>query len=77
MRVTTKGQVTIPLDVRKALGIVPGTDLSFRVQGAHIEVEKTAGVGRGAEIVRKLEAARGWSGMSTDELMALTRTEPE
>lgn len=74
MRVTTKGQVTIPLDVRQALGIVPGTELTFRVRGNSIEVKKAADSGRGAEIVRRLRAAPGWSGMSTDELLALTRS---
>jgi AbrB family looped-hinge helix DNA binding protein len=29
MKVTSKGQVTIPADVRKRLGIVPGTDVEF------------------------------------------------
>lgn len=73
MRVTTRGRVTIPLDVRRALGIVPGTELNFRVRGSRIEVEKATDAGRGAEVVRRLREAPGWSGMSTDELLALTR----
>lgn len=77
MRVTTKGQVTIPLAVRRALGIVPGTELTFRVRGSRIEVEKTEGAGRGSELTRRLRGAAGWSGMSTDDLLALTRDAPE
>ena len=73
MRVTTKGQVTIPLEIRQALGIVPGTELIFRVRGSRIEVEKAVDGGRGAKVVRRLRAAPGWSGMSTDDLLALTR----
>ncbi|MCK5240810.1 AbrB/MazE/SpoVT family DNA-binding domain-containing protein [bacterium] len=30
MRVTTKGQVTIPKNVREALGIIPETEIDFR-----------------------------------------------
>lgn len=73
MRVTTKGQVTIPQDVRQELGIVPGTELTFRVRGNTIEVTKATAAGRGAELVRRLRSAPGWNGMSTDELLALTR----
>jgi AbrB family looped-hinge helix DNA binding protein len=29
MRVTSKGQITMPQDVRKQLGIEPGTDVEF------------------------------------------------
>lgn len=77
MRVTTKGQVTIPLEVRQALGIVPGTELNFRVRGSRIEVEKATDAGRGVEVVRRLREAPGWAGMSTDELLALTRSAAE
>jgi AbrB family looped-hinge helix DNA binding protein len=31
MRVTQKGQVTIPLAVRRALGITPGTEVRFEL----------------------------------------------
>ena len=34
MRVTQKGQVTIPLAVRRALGIRPGTNVEFALDAA-------------------------------------------
>ena len=73
MRVTTRGQVTIPLGVRRALGITPGTELEFLVEGDRLVVYKRVGAGRGAEVSQRLRAAPGWSGLSTDELLALTR----
>ncbi|HEX7513132.1 MAG TPA: AbrB/MazE/SpoVT family DNA-binding domain-containing protein [Candidatus Methylomirabilis sp.] len=33
MKVTTKGQVTIPLEIRERLSIHPGTDVEFAVEG--------------------------------------------
>ncbi len=41
MRVTQKGQVTIPLPVRRALGIQPGTDVEFELDehGARLRVD--------------------------------------
>ncbi|MGB0723762.1 MAG: AbrB/MazE/SpoVT family DNA-binding domain-containing protein, partial [Gammaproteobacteria bacterium] len=36
--VTTKGQVTIPLEVRKQLGIRKGARMEFRVVGDHVEM---------------------------------------
>ena len=40
--VTSKGQVTIPVKVRRALGIEPGTKVSFTAENgvAHIVVER-------------------------------------
>jgi AbrB family looped-hinge helix DNA binding protein len=39
-RVTTKGQVTIPKDVRDALGIKPGARVGFRKQGSNFVLVK-------------------------------------
>ena len=63
VRVTTKGQVTIPLAIRQALGIVPGTELSFRIRGSRIEIEKAVDGGRGAEVVRRLRLAYQVAGL--------------
>lgn len=37
-RLTSKGQVTVPIDVRRALDLHPGDELVFEVQGDEIRV---------------------------------------
>ncbi len=37
--VSEKGQVVIPAEIRKVLGIAPGTRLDFSVEGQSIRVE--------------------------------------
>lgn len=71
MRVTSKGQVTIPQDVRRRLGIEPGSEVDFEVDddGAVRLVRRTER--GGAAIVARMRGRR--LKMSTDEIMALTR----
>lgn len=73
MKVTTKGQVTIPLDIREKLHIGPGSEVEFEVQGNVIRIiaVKSAQKG-GRRIVERLKG-RASVKMSTDEIMALTR----
>ena len=40
MRVTDKGQVTIPKDLRDELGIGPGSEVSFQRSGDTLVVHK-------------------------------------
>ncbi|MES1193860.1 MAG: AbrB/MazE/SpoVT family DNA-binding domain-containing protein [Solirubrobacterales bacterium] len=70
MRVTQKGQVTIPQDVRRALGIETGTDVSFELdqRGARLVVEPA----RAGREIRRMRGA-GDVAMTTDEILALTR----
>lgn len=70
MRVTQKGQVTIPLKVRQALGIRPGSDVQFELdeRGARLLVDRD----RAAEEIARLRGA-GEGEMSTEEILALTR----
>ncbi|HSZ14126.1 MAG TPA: AbrB/MazE/SpoVT family DNA-binding domain-containing protein [Solirubrobacteraceae bacterium] len=70
MRVTQKGQVTIPLEVRRALGIHPGSDVEFEVdeQGARMLVDRD----RAAREVAQMRGA-GDVALTTDEILALTR----
>ena len=75
MRITSKGQVTIPLAVRQATGLLPNCEVEFAVKGKKVILEKAARQPlRGERIVRSLRG-RGSVKMSTDEIMALTRGE--
>jgi len=67
VKVTRKGQVTIPLVIRKALGIKEGDILAVREEGGRVVLEKVGlpepgePVGQEAyeELVKELERVRG------------------
>jgi AbrB family looped-hinge helix DNA binding protein len=81
MRITTKGQVTIPQEIREKLGLHPGTEVEFDI------VDDTVRIRRGdtqeerrRRIRAWIERARGSAThtkvrLTTDEIMALTRGE--
>ncbi len=71
MRVTTKGQVTIPRDIREALGISPETEIDFVEDGGRFYIVKT----EEPSVTGKFRKLRGIASakMSTDEIMSLTR----
>ena len=76
MQITSKGQVTIPQNVRNQLGLLPHTEVEFEVAGDHARIRKLDRQGsQGGRGDRALEALRGTadSRMSTDEILALTR----
>ena len=75
MRVTEKGQVTIPKELRDALGIGAGTEVEFERRKDAIVVRKAkAGPGRGARLAERLRR-RGDVELTTDEIMTLTRAD--
>lgn len=75
MRITSKGQVTIPADIREKAGLLPHTEVAFEYDGNAVRIVRARNrkkPGRGARIVAHLRG-RGDVRMSTDEIMALTR----
>jgi len=75
MRVTSKGQVTIPVEVREKLGILPHTEVEFELQGNTarlVKVSPRGPSGRGAKVVARLRGSATVR-MSTDEILALMR----
>jgi AbrB family looped-hinge helix DNA binding protein len=76
MKITSKGQVTIPLEIRNKMGLMPHTEVEFRIKGNVVQLikkEKSA-MSRGKRLT---EGMRGKATvkMSTDEIMAVTRGE--
>ena len=78
MRITSKGQVTIPQAVRERAGLLPSTEVDFVVEGEAVRIVKATSTrkpSRGARAVAGLRQHAGRIQMSTDEIMALTRGE--
>jgi AbrB family looped-hinge helix DNA binding protein len=76
MKITSKGQVTIPKEIRDEFGLLPGTEVEFVPEEGDIRVRKAVGGRRrGEEVVAHLrEAGKNYT-MTTDEVMRLTRGE--
>ena len=75
MRITEKGQVTIPHPLREQLGLLPNCEVEFDIVGDSVRMRKARSRRRGDAIVERLRGSAGRGGMSTDEIMALTRGE--
>ncbi len=75
MRITSKGQVTIPVEIRERAGLLPQTEVEFEFDGKSVRIVRARTGkrnGRGDRVVAHLRH-RGDVEMSTDEIMALTR----
>ncbi|HVZ72051.1 MAG TPA: AbrB/MazE/SpoVT family DNA-binding domain-containing protein [Polyangia bacterium] len=75
MRVTSKGQVTIPIEIRQKLGILPNSEVAFEVHGNSarlVRIPPKRATSRGASIVARLRGTADVK-MTTDEILALTR----
>lgn len=72
MKISSKGQVTIPQEIRERMGLLPDTEVEFVVRGKAVELVKARTPSRGAKVVAGLRG-RVKSRMSTDEIMKLTR----
>lgn len=74
MKVSMKGQVTIPMEIREQLDIRPGAEVEFVVEGNSIRIVPVKTVRHGQRIIKQLRG-KGTVRMTTDEIMALTRGE--
>ena len=76
---TSKGQVTIPQVIREQAGLDPGCEVSFRIAGNHMILEKVdpEGEQRAEQALSLLRSRRPRAGLSTEQILALSRGEPE
>jgi len=73
MRITSKGQVTIPREVRERLGLLPATEVAFEIDGDTVRIRKVAEASHRGRSLIGLMRGTAETRMSTDEIMALTR----
>ena len=78
MRITSKGQVTIPQAIRERAGLHPNCEVQFRLVDGQVVLEKAEGQAeqRGEEALKRLRAHRPRAGLSTEAILALCRGEP-
>ncbi len=82
MRITAKGQVTIPEALRRETGMLPGTEVEFTKEKAGVLLQKakrgrsgaTARERRLGDVLNRLRGSATIK-MSTEEILALTRGE--
>ena len=77
MRITSKGQVTIPVAIREKAGLLPHTEVDFEFDGEGVRIVRAKaprGETRGERAIRLLRGS-GTVRMSTDEILALMRGE--
>ena len=73
MRITSKGQVTIPIEIRNKLGLLPDTEVEFSIENDAVVLRKTGKASvRGKRLIQAMRG-KATTRMSTDEIMALTR----
>jgi AbrB family looped-hinge helix DNA binding protein len=75
MRITSKGQVTIPAEIREQAGLLPHTEVDFEFDGKAVRIIRARNPkksSRGSRLIAHLRG-RGDVAMSTDAIMALTR----
>ena len=73
MRITSKGQVTIPVEVRERVGLKPHTEVEFQVERGIVRLRKVPGSSRRARQVVARMRGSATVRMSTDAILALTR----
>jgi AbrB family looped-hinge helix DNA binding protein len=78
MRITSKGQVTIPQDLRERFGLLPLTEVEFVAEGRRLVIrKKLEAATRGRRIVDHIKAHGAGLRMRSRELMRLLRDEPD
>jgi AbrB family looped-hinge helix DNA binding protein len=78
MRITSKGQVTIPVALREKAGLMPNTEVDFDFDGQYVRIRRARrkkGLSRGARLIEHMRRHGGDVPMTTDEIKALTRGE--
>ena len=73
MKITSKGQVTIPLEVREKMGFLPDTEVEFKISGNTVLLKKARSQSKCSRDLIARMRGKATVKMATNEIMALTR----
>jgi AbrB family looped-hinge helix DNA binding protein len=75
MRITSKGQVTIPIEIREKAGLLPNTEVVFEFDGTSVRISAKLSPGIGSRGSLLLDRLRGSATvmLSTEQILAATR----
>ncbi len=74
MKITSKGQVTIPQEIREALGFLPNSEVEFKIVGKNLQITKSTKINsRGKILINRMKGKSNVK-MTTDEILKLTRS---
>ena len=79
MRITAKGQVTIPQEIRTRLALLPNTEVTFDMVDGEARIRKAKPRGkdsRGSSVVAHLRSVSPSNKLTTDKIMTLMRGKP-
>ncbi len=73
MRITSKGQVTIPQNVREQMGLLANTEVEFFISGSKVFLQKAEhDEGCGKDLIACIKG-KGTVALRTDEILSMTR----
>ena len=81
MRLTSKGQVTIPQGIRQLAGLLPGSEVEFQFRNGQVVLEKVEvdAVAQRQRVQAAIQAVAGSAtaapALRTDDIMRMTRGE--
>lgn len=74
MRITSKGQVTIPIDIRERAGLLPHTEVEWAMEDGKVVLRPADGLTRGQRMVARLRnSATANTDMTSDEMFEMMR----
>ena len=73
MRITSKGQLTIPVEIPEKTGLLPNTEVEFQIQGNAVTLKRKVGASsrRPRNLINRMRKKVA-PDITTGEILALT-----
>jgi AbrB family looped-hinge helix DNA binding protein len=73
MRITSKGQVTIPIEIREKMGLLPDTEVEFKIIGNTVSLKRVESLSKRSRDLLDRMRRKATVKMTTNEILSLTR----